>query len=295
MGKTLAEGYPEARAVFEQADAALGFALSNLCWNGPETELTDTINAQPALLTHSIAALRVFQSVARDLAPAMVAGHSLGEFSALVTAGALDFADAVKLVRERGRTMKAAGAQNAGAMAAVIGMEEAVLEQVCREVGAQIANYNEPSQIVISGEQSAIEKAIELAKARGARRVIPLKVSIASHSRLMQDAAREFAGAVEKVTVKSPRLPVVSNVAAKPLANASEIKQEMIQQLTSSVQWVKSVNYLIAGGVDRFVELGPKDVLAGLIRRINSSVNAVSIGDAASMKAFGGEPLEYQR
>ncbi len=289
MGKDLCEVYPEARTVFEQTDRVLGFFLSNLCWSGPEAELTDTINAQPALLTHSIAALRVLQKISRDPTPAFVAGHSLGEFSALVAADALGFADAVKLVRERGRAMKAAGQKTAGAMAAVIGMDEKALEEVCGEADAQIANYNEPAQIVITGTKAAIEKAMELAKARGARRVIPLKVSIASHSRLMEDAARDFTNVVEKVAVKTPRVPVIANVTAQPLANADEIKREMVLQLTSSVQWVKSVNYLIENGVDRFVEVGPKDVLAGLVRRINSNVHAVSVGDVASVKAFSSQ------
>lgn len=179
MAQDLVATYPQARAIFEQADATLGFALSTLCFNGPENELTDTINAQPALLTHSIAALRVLQTLRPDLTPAFVTGHSLGEYSALVAADALDFADALKLVRERGRVMKAAGEKTPGAMAAIIGMDTATLESVCAEAGVQIANYNAPGQIVISGEKDALQRAVELAKARGAKRAIALAVSIA--------------------------------------------------------------------------------------------------------------------
>ncbi|MBI3914349.1 MAG: ACP S-malonyltransferase [Chloroflexi bacterium] len=286
MGKELAAAYPEARAVFDQADHALGFSLSALCFNGPEADLTDTLNAQPALLTHSIATLHVLQKISPDRSPAFVAGHSLGEFSALVACGALEFGDTVKLVRERGRVMKLAGEINPGAMAAVIGMDAAVLAQVCDEAGAQIANLNEPAQTVITGTKDSIEKAGELAKARGAKRVIPLRVSIASHSRLMQDAAREFEKAVHATPVSSPRIPIIANVTAQPLQNADEIRQEMVKQLTSSVLWVNSIQYLAAQDVTHFIEVGPKDVLAGLIRRIDSNLRAVSVGDPASVEAF---------
>lgn len=289
MAQDLIAIYPEARAVFEQADATLGFALSTLCFNGPETELTDTINAQPALLTHSIAALRVLQTLRPDLTPAFVAGHSLGEYSALVAADALDFTDALKLVRERGRVMKAAGEKTPGAMAAIIGMDTATLESVCAEAGVQIANYNAPGQIVISGEKDALQRAVELAKTRGAKRAIVLAVSIASHSRLMQDAAREFADAVAATPLRAPKIPVISNVTAQPLTSIEEIRHELVTQLTSSVQWIKSIEYIIAQGVTRFIEIGPKDVLAGLIRRINPNVHAVSIGDVASIKAFASK------
>ncbi|MCX7838712.1 MAG: ACP S-malonyltransferase [Anaerolineae bacterium] len=287
MAHDLVAAYPQARAIFEQADATLGFALSTLCFNGPENELTDTINAQPALLTHSIAALRVLQTLQPDLTPAFVAGHSLGEYSALVAADALDFADALKLVRERGRVMKSAGEKTPGAMAAIIGMDTATLESVCAETGVQIANYNAPGQIVISGEKDALQRAVELAKTRGAKRAIVLAVSIASHSRLMQDAAREFADAVAATPLRAPKIPVISNVTAQPLTSIEQIQHELVTQLTASVQWIKSIEYIIAQGVTHFIEIGPKDVLAGLIRRINANVHAVSIGDVASIKAFG--------
>lgn len=286
MAQDLVAAYPQARALFEQADATLGFALSTLCFNGPENVLTDTINAQPALLTHSIAALRVLQTLRPDLAPTFVAGHSLGEYSALVAADAVDLTDALKLVRERGRVMKVAGEKAPGAMAALMGIDAATLESVCAETGAQIANYNAPGQIVISGEKDALHRAVELAKARGAKRAIVLAVSIASHSRLMQDAAREFAPAVAATPLRAPAIPIISNVTAQPLTTVEAIRAELVAQLTSAVQWIKTVEYIAAHGVTQFIELGPKDVLAGLIRRIVKDTHAISIGDVASIKGF---------
>jgi [acyl-carrier-protein] S-malonyltransferase len=287
MGQDLVQAYPAARAVFEQADEVLGLSLSKLCFEGPENELTDTINLQPALLTHSIAVLRVLQTLGRGVAPDFAAGHSLGEYSALVAADVMEFADAVKLVRARGRAMKSAGDSHPGIMAAMIGIGDTELEAICRETGAQIANYNAPGQIVISGAQADMERAIALAKTRGARRVVPLAVSIPSHSRWMEPAAREFAAAVERTPMRPPRVPVISNVTAQPLTSVEGIASELVAQLTSSVQWVKSVEFMVAQGVTRFVELGPKDVLAGLIRRIDKDVHAISVGDVASVKAFG--------
>lgn len=286
MGKELVENYPQARQIFDDADRVLGFSLSQLCFSGPETMLTDTINAQPALLTHSIAAWRVLTDLRRDFAPIFVAGHSLGEYSALVAADALDLADAVKLVRERGRLMKAAGENNPGAMASVLNMDVVPLEKVCAETGAQIANYNNPGNIVISGTMGAIEQAATLAKARGARRVITLAVSIAAHSRLMESAAREFANAVEAAPIRPPRVPVISNVTALPITKVTAIKKDLVDQLTSGVQWIKSVEYMAARGVNQFIEFGPKDATAGMVRRIVSNVDAVSIGDPASVRAF---------
>ncbi|MBI5032731.1 MAG: ACP S-malonyltransferase [Chloroflexi bacterium] len=290
MAQDLCAEYPEARAIFDQADAALGFALSSVCFGGPEATLTDTINAQPALLTHSIAVFRALQKLKADALPAFVAGHSLGEYSALVAADAIDFVDAVKLVRERGRLMKEAGEKNSGAMAAVMGIDNAALEAVCAEAGVQIANYNSPGQTVISGAKEALNRAVELAKARGAKRAIVLAVSIASHSRLMESAAREFASAVASTPICAPKIPVISNVTAQPLTSAEEIRHELVAQLTSSVQWIKSVEYIAAQGVTKFVEVGPKDVLVGLIKRISKDVSAVAVGDVASVKAFVEAP-----
>jgi [acyl-carrier-protein] S-malonyltransferase len=210
----------------------------------------------------------------------------LGEYSALVAAGALDFATALKLVRERGRVMKQAGERTPGAMAAVIGIDDAALEAVCQETGAQIANYNSPGQIVISGAKADLERATALAKERGARRVLPLAVSIASHSRLMESAAQEFQAAVAATSFETPQVPVISNVTAAPLSSVLEIRRELVAQLVSPVQWVRSIEYIISQGATDFVELGPKDVLAGLVRRINKEAHAISVGDVASVKAF---------
>jgi [acyl-carrier-protein] S-malonyltransferase len=284
MGRELAEAYPEARSIFAQADDVLGFALSRLCFEGPEIELMDTVNAQPAILTHSIATLRVVEKVAPEIKPALVAGHSLGEFSALVAAGSLSFEDAVKLVRERGRLMKDAGQANPGGMAAVMPLGRDVLDEVCKEASAavgkpvQVANDNSPGQIVISGDNAALEKAMELAKTRGAKRVIRLQVSIASHSQLMKMAARSFRGELDAVSFAPPRVPVIGNVYARPIPMV-DIRDELEAQLISPVRWTESVHYLAQQGVRTCIEIGPKDVLAGLVRRIDNTLTAISVGD----------------
>lgn len=284
MGRELVEGYAEARSIFAQADSVLGFALSRLCFEGPEAELMDTVNAQPAILTHSIATLRVVQKVAPDIQPALVAGHSLGEFSALVAAGSLSFEDAVMLVRERGRLMKDAGQANPGGMAAVMPVGRAIMDEVCQEASAavgkpvQVANDNSPGQMVISGDVAALEKAMELAKARGAKRVIKLQVSIASHSALMKMAARSFRGELDTISFRTPDVPVVGNVYARPI-ELSDMRDELEAQLTSPVRWTESVQYLAQQGVTTCIEIGPKDVLAGLVRRIDTTLTAMSVGD----------------
>ncbi len=282
---------PAARAIFQEADAALGFGLSALCFDGPADVLTDTVNQQPALLTVSVAVMEALRGAGKlGQAPAFVAGHSLGEFSALVAAGALDFAPAVRLVRERGRLMKMAGEETPGAMAAVLSLDDSVVEAVCAEasqrvggLGVVCANYNAPGQIVVSGEKSALEAALALAKERGARRVIPLVVSMASHSLLMAGAAREFSAAVAAAPWRDARVPVVANVTARPVFTVQEIKTELVAQLTSPVRWTDSVEYMVAQGVTEFLEIGPKDVLAGLIRRIVEGVTATSIGTAEAV------------
>ena len=279
MGRELA-AFPEAQTVFAQADEVLGFALSRLCFDGPEAELNDTLNTQPAIVVHSVAALRVIEQRTDLLQQVtLVAGHSLGEFSALVCAGALSFPDAVRLVRERGRLMKLAGAQNPGGMAAVLNLDRATLETVCVEATratdrpVQVANDNCPGQIVISGDKAALEKAMELAKARGAKRCIPLAVSIAAHSPLMSGAAQEFRAALESAQWAEPRIPVIANATARPAGHGSAIDL-LVAQLTSPVRWTESVQFMIGKGITRFVEVGPKDVLSGLIKRIDSAVKA---------------------
>jgi len=300
MGRDLYETYTEARAVFKEADEVLGFPLSKLCFEGPEGELDDTINTQPAILAMSVACFKVLGTMYKvqrkgreNLEPAFVAGHSMGEYTALMAAGALDFADGLHLVRERGRLMKEAGELNPGAMAAIIGLDAGTLENICQEAqiqfpasSVQIANYNSPGQIVISGHKEALEQAMELAREQGARRVIPLAVSIASHSPLMQPAAESFASIVAQVDFHQPRVSVVANVTAVPITTVAEIKEELVKQLTSTVRWVESVQYMIAQGVTTFVEIGPKDVLTGLIRRIDKSVRTVNVGDVAGVEAL---------
>ena len=299
MGRDLYEAYPEARVLFDEAARILGFPLSKLCFEGPREELGDTINTQPALLTVSVVLLRITSAELStgleldQLSPVTVAGHSMGEYTALVAAGALDFADGLKLVRERGRVMKEAGELNPGAMAAIIGLDVGTLEGICQEASfqlpasiVQIANYNSPGQIVISGHKEALGRAMELAKERGARRVIPLAVSIASHSPLMRSAAEAFASIVAQVDFHQPRVPVVANVTAAPITTIAEIREELVEQLTSTVRWVESVQYMIAQGVTTFVEIGPKNVLTGLIRRIDKSVRTVNVGDVEGIEAL---------
>lgn len=289
MGQDLYETYLEAKAIFDEADEVLGFSLSELCFEGPKEELDDTINTQPAVFVTSLACLEVLKS-RLSASPLFLAGHSLGEYTALVAAGALDFADGLKLVRERGRLMKEAGEQNPGGMAAILGLEAETLDEICqiasRETGGivQLANYNSPGQIVVSGHREAVERALELAKERKAKRVIPLAVSIAAHSPLMQPAARAFAGVVAQVDFRQPQVPVVANVTAAPVTTVAEIRDELVKQLTSTVRWVESVQYMIAQGVATFVEIGPRNVLTGLIRRIDKSVRTVNVEDAAGIE-----------
>ena len=290
MGQELAT-YPEARQVYAQADEVLGFALSRLCLEGPEAELNDTINTQPAILASSVAALRVLESrTGLKGQLKMVAGHSLGEFSAWVCAGALSFPDALRLVRERGRLMKVAGEQHPGGMAAVLNLDRAKLEKVCDEAArvtgqpVQVANDNCPGQIVISGDKTALDKASELAKAAGAKRCIPLAVSIAAHSPLMAGAAQEFRAALESVQWVELDVPVIANATARPAGREDAIDR-LVAQLTFPVRWTESIQFMIGKGITRFVEVGPKDVLCGLIRRIDAAIEAHPVASV-----IGGQP-----
>ncbi|HEY68710.1 MAG TPA: ACP S-malonyltransferase [Thermoflexia bacterium] len=285
MGRDLYDAFPVARAVFDQADSMLGFALSQLCFEGPPEALNDTVNTQPAILTVSVAALRALEERGVD-SPAYVAGHSMGEFSALVAAGALSFEDGLHLVRERGRLMKQAGEQSPGGMAAVLGMECEQLEAICARVREQsgeyvgIANDNCPGQIVISGTLGALEQAMELAQERGARRVIRLAVSIAAHSPLMAEAAAEFRHHLDATPFRRPAIPLVANATAGPLTDPDGIRDALGRQLTSPVQWAESVHWMIGQGVTRFVEVGPKEVLTGLLRRIDRRVERLTTAEA---------------
>ena len=292
MGKAVVESYPEARKLFEQADEILGFSLSRLCFEGPSDELNDTINTQPALLVTSIAALEVLRGEGYAVQPKFVAGHSMGEYSAYVAAGALSFADGVRLVRERGRLMKKAGEMSPGSMAAIIRLSDELVADICQQVAdsgvgiLQVANYNSPGQVVISGENAAVDKGVELALAAKARKAVKLPVSIAAHSELMRVVADEFRQAVDSMPLNLPEIPVVANITARPLESLEAIRAEMEGQLTSSVRWTDSIQYMIDQGVTEFVEIGSKNVLTGLIRRISKDVNTYNIGTPAEVTAF---------
>ncbi len=284
MGKELAQTSPAAHRTFAEADDLLGFALSALCWEGPEPTLTDTINAQPAMLVCSIAALRALEEKHGAVPPAYMAGHSLGEVTALVAAGVLTFADGVRLVRKRGEVMKAAGERAPGGMAAILNLDAAPLAEVCAEAShitggvVQVANDNSPGQVVISGDATALAKAMELAKARGAKRALKLPVSIAAHSPLMQSAVDEFAQAVNALPFAAPRAPVVGNVHAAPLTDEAAYRADLPAQLTAPVRWTESVRFMLVQGVTTFIEFGPKEVLTGLLKRIEANVTGLAVG-----------------
>jgi [acyl-carrier-protein] S-malonyltransferase len=284
MGAQFMHLRPIFRGTFDRANDALGFDLKMLCLGGPEAELAETINTQPAIFTHSMAAFYMAEMSGELDTPAFVAGHSLGELSALCAAGALEFESGVKLARERGRLMKLAGERAAGGMAAVINLDRDLLQAVCEDVsaahqpGVVIANDNSPGQIVISGGKEAVAAACELAKVRGARRALPLNISIASHSPLMASIKDEFTAVVAATPIQTARVPVVANTSAAPIAHPDDIRAELAAQLTSPVRWVESVRLMHAQGVTSFVELGPKDVLSGLIKRIVDGAQTMQIG-----------------
>jgi len=292
MGHDLAQAYPQVRQLYEQADEILGFALSSLCFAGPQEALDDTLNTQPAIFCTSLAVLRALEVEGRLPSPAMTAGHSLGELTALVAAGAMEFADGLRLVRERGRLMKLAGEQSPGGMAAVLKMDEAEVEQACREASAetgrpvQIANYNSPGQVVISGDREALARAGDLLRERGCKRIVPLAVSIAAHSPLMAGVVQEYRAAVEATPLRPPRMPVVANISARPLRSVEEIRDELAGQLTWPVRWTDSVQWMVGQGVTRFLEIGPRDVLTKLVGRIAAGVEAVSVGNVAGVAAW---------
>jgi [acyl-carrier-protein] S-malonyltransferase len=292
MGAELARQYPIARETFAEADDILDFSLSDLCFHGPEADLNATVNTQPALYTAGIAALRVLNTLVPDWKPFAVAGHSLGEFTALTAAGALDFRDGLRLVRERGRLMAEAGDQQPGGMAALLGLDADVVRAVCQQASAEtsavvvLANDNCPGQIVISGQHAALERALELAKAAGARRAVRLAVSIAAHSPLMAAASQAFDEALARTPFTAPQVVIYGNVTAQPVTTVDEIRAELGQQLTSSVRWTESVQAMIAAGVTEFIELGAKDVLTGLLRRIDANVSGMAVYDTATLTAL---------
>jgi [acyl-carrier-protein] S-malonyltransferase len=288
MGRALFEAFPEARTVFEEADDALGVALSRLAFEGPEEELTRTSNTQPAILMHSVAALRVLS--ARGFAPTAAAGHSLGEYSAYVAAGSLSFEDAIRLVRRRGELMYEAGMARPGAMAAVIGLTDTQVDQVCRDAadtGIVVpANRNSPGQVVLSGEVAAVERAMELALAAGAKKAVPLPVSGAFHSPLMEAAAAGLAEALARVTIQDARIPVVANQSARPVTAAEEIRVSLERQLLGAVRWEESMRWLTANAGTRMVEIGPGRVLKGLMRAIDRAASVANVEDPEGVAAF---------
>ena len=289
MGRELAEGFAAAREVFAEADEALGFALSELCFEGPAEQLQLTENTQPAILTVSVAALRVMQSEG-FAPPAFVAGHSLGEYSALVAAGALSLTDAVRTVRARGRYMQEAVPVGVGAMAAILGADAATVEEACREAAGEgevcsPANINSAKQIVIAGHAGAVERASELLKARGAKRAMKLAVSAPFHCALMQPAQDRLSADLEKLEFADLRVPLVTNVDAAAIRSGDEARASLVRQVSSPVRWLESVEFLSGAGVETFVEVGPGKILSGLVRQIIPAARCVNAGDAASLEA----------
>lgn len=295
MAQSVAAAYPAARAVLQEADDVLGTPLSRLMAEGPEEELTDTINAQPALLAASVAIMAALaaETGADTVASQHVylAGHSMGEYTALVAAGSLTYADALRLVRERGRLMKEAGERSPGMMAAVLGLDEATVAAVCAaatsSVGvAEIANDNTHGQIVISGDRAGMEAAMAALAAAGAKRVMPLAVSIAAHSRLMQPAAEQLQAAIDATPLAPPHVPVIGNTTAMPLISVDDIRRELAAQLTGSVRWTATIQWLEAAGVATFVEIGPGEVLSGLVKRTARGAKRVNVAEADQVASF---------
>jgi [acyl-carrier-protein] S-malonyltransferase len=288
MGKDLYDSFDSIKALFKQADDAINFPISKICFEGPEEELRKTVNAQPALVLVSIACLKAAQEVAGKALPLPVfmAGHSLGEYTALAAANVVDFSTAVYLSHERGRLMYEAGMKQPGTMAAVLGLEEPLLAEVCKQTDTVIANINCPGQLVISGASENVARASEMAKAKGAARVTPLQVSGAFHSPLMQPAVEGMTAVLDRVNFRDPSVPIIANVTAQPLTKASQFREELLKQLTSSVQWQKSVEYMLRQGVKSLIEIGPGKVLAGLVKRISRDAEMLNISDAASVKSI---------
>ena len=291
MGKALAEGYAEARAVFAEADEALGFPLSRVCWEGPAEELRKTVHTQPALLTHSVAAWRLVERL--GLRPEWTAGHSLGEYSACVAAGALEFRDAVRLVHLRGRLMYEAGLERPGTMAALLGLDAGAAERICAAAaGAGIvvpANLNAPGQVVLSGERPAVEEAARVAPEHGARRVVMLEVSGAFHSPLMRSAAEGLAEALDRAPIRDARCPVIANVSGAPVQRADEIRDALKRQVLGAVRWEDSMRRLLALGAEGFLEIGTGRVLRGLLKSIDKAAPSWNVEAPATLQATCGD------
>jgi [acyl-carrier-protein] S-malonyltransferase len=288
MGRELSEGYSVAAETFAEADEALGFSISNLCFNGPEDDLRLTENTQPAILTVSVAAWRALAS--HGVEPALAAGHSLGEWSAHVAAGTLTFADAVRAVKARGRAMQQAVPAGQGAMAAVLMLDPAQVAEACAEAAAETgltvsaANFNSPGQTVISGALAAVEKASAIAKAKGARRAVMLPVSAPFHCSLMQPAQEEVARVLDGIKLSDPRIPVAANVTGELVTTAAAARDALVRQVTGTVRWVDCVKALVGAGAGVFVEVGPGKVLSGLMKQIDAAQKALNVEDAASLE-----------
>jgi len=291
MGADLFESARAARETFEEADDSLGFPLSRLIFEGPASELQNTANSQPAIMTVSVAAWRTWQEMRGPQATIAkaVAGHSLGEYTSLVAADVIGFSDAVRLVRKRGELMNQAAVNRPGAMAAILGLNELAFAQICDETGVELANINTDDQVVISGDKIAVARAMDLASARGAKKTIPLPVSGAFHSSLMSEAESGLADAINALNFNEPKMPVVGNCDSKPLTTSSEIRCELVNGLCQCVQWKDSVRQIVDSGVTQFVEFGFGGVLAGLIKRIDRGVKVTTVSDIASMRKLAEE------
>ena len=287
MGRALVEAYPELRHFYEEASSVLGYDIASLCFEGPVEQLNLTEYTQPALLVSSVAALQVFKPL--GITPAAVAGHSLGEYSALVAAGGITYREAVMVVQKRGRYMAEAVPPGTGLVAALLGLTADVVREVCRDASSvgvvAAANFNSPGQIVVAGEKAAVERAIELAKAKGCKKAIPLPVSVPVHTPLMRKAADRLAGDLASIAWSDLKMPLINNAEAKALAKASDIQASLVRQLPSSVLWEDSVRTMAAMGVTTFVEVGPGTVLSGLIKRILPDVMTLNVNDPKSLEA----------
>ena len=286
MGRELYERSPVAKTVFEQVDSALGRPLTEVLFEGPEDELRQTVNAQPAIMAVSLAcALAIEEQLGAKATPqpVMMAGHSLGEYTALAVAGVLDIADTAKLVSARGELMQEACDRNPGTMAAVLGLDEMTLEEIARESGTYVSNVNTAEQIVISGERIAVARALDLASARGAKKVIPLKVGGAFHSGLMEPARSGLIDAVNSLSFSDPEIPIIANCTGEPLTTADSVRNELVTQISGCVQWKRSIDYMVGSGVSNFIEVGPGKALGGMVKRIKRDAKVTSVGDIDSI------------
>ena len=286
MGQKLYEESPAAREVFQQVDDALGKSLTRIMFDGPEDELRQTVNAQPGIMAVSLACVKAMEErLGEDKLPqpVVMAGHSLGEYSALAVAGVLDTADTTRLVQMRGKLMQDACEKNPGTMAAIIGVDQMAMEEVARETGVWVSNINTPEQIVISGERMGVARAMDLATARGAKKVIPLRVGGAFHSGLMEPARAGLVEAIEELELKDPRVPIIGNCTGSPLNTAAEVKQELVAQVCGCVQWKQSVDFMVGSGVTSFLEIGPGRALSGMVKRIDRRAQIAGVDDMDSI------------